>query len=126
MGTPVTVLLRPSCRRVVAGTEEGAAGAGVRAGLQRPRDSGRVRQDSGRVRRARAGGSESPASETDGTQGGLDGHSGEGASTVHWVPSWLVGGWLALPGDKACWETSWAHVWFLTLDQVALAFSSDQ
>lgn len=73
VGTPVTMLLRPSCRRVVAGTEEGAAGAGVRAGLQRPRDSGRVRQDSGRVRRARAGGSESPASETDGTQGGLDG-----------------------------------------------------
>lgn len=57
VGTPVTMLLRPSCHRVVAGTEEGAAGAGVRAGLQRPRDSGRVRQDSGRLRRPQRGGS---------------------------------------------------------------------
>ena len=54
------------------------------------------------------------------------GRSGEGASMVCWVPSWLAGGWLALPGDKACWEMSQAHVWFLTLDQVALAFSLDQ
>lgn len=45
---------------------------------------------------------------------------------VCWAPSWHAGVWLALPGDKTWWETSQAHVWFLTLDLVALAFNSDQ